>query len=430
MPRTLEPDGLNGARPELAERLTAIMRQELPSLMEEIVGEIRDVIPEYARPIDGPYGRTLRSGVERALAGFVEWIRSPDALPDDICYKLGWFEAYEGRRLDFLQSAYRIGAQTGWRRIMALHQRHDLAPATVSVLADALFTYMEELASSSVRGYLEARARLNDELQAGRRRLLRLIVDAAPRDLLAEHAEAVRWVLPDEVTVVVLRPNAPIVRSLLDDDLLADLGCAEPYLLVPGPLTADRRAMLELAVAESRAAAGLTVALGRAPDSLRWARRALDLIHSKIIDDGPLTLCANHLVTLGLFADTPLIDQIARRRLAALDHLTARQRERLTETLGVWLRTRGTAAQVGDELGVHPQTVRYRMRQIEHALGDELADPDARFALEVVMRARWLRERTVRAGGPETREDSQETLITGGEGGANHAPGDSASRRA
>lgn len=394
MRRTLEPHGLDRSRPEPAERLMAIMRRELPSLADEIVAEIRDGIPEYARPLDGPYGRTLRSGVERALAGFVEWVRSTSSTPpDDICYKLGWFEAHEGRQLDTLQAAYRIGAQTGWRRVRALHQRHDLTPSTVSMLADALFAYMEELASSSVRGYLEARAQLDDELQAGRRRLLRLIVEAAPRDLLAEHAESVRWVLPDQVTVVVLRPSAPIVRTLLDDDLLADLDGTEPYLLVPGPLTADRRAMLELAVAESKAAAGLTVPLGRAPDSLRWARRTLGLIHEKIIDDGPLTLCANHLVTLWLFVDAPLIDQLARRRLADVDHLTARQRERLVETLRVWLRTRGTAAQVGEELGVHPQTVRYRMRQIEQSLGDDIADPDTRFVIEAVLRALWLRER-------------------------------------
>jgi hypothetical protein len=392
MPRTLEPDGLDRVRPKVAERLMAIMRRELPSLVDEIVTEIRDVIPEYARPVDGPYGRTLRSGVERALAGFVEWVSSPSAPLDDICYKLGWFEAYEGRQLDTLQSAYRIGAQTGWRRVMALHQRHDLAPATVSVLADALFAYMEELASSSVRGYLDAKAQLDDELQAARRRLLRLIVDAAPRDLLAEHAKRARWVLPDEVTVVVLRSNAPIVRTLLDDDLLVDLESAEPYLLVPDSLTADRRAMLELAVADSKAAAGLTVPLEQAHDSLRWARQALDLIHEEVINDGPLTLCANHLVTLWLFSDLPLIDHIARRRFAAMDHLTRRQRERLIETLRVWLRTRGTAAQVGDDLGVHAQTVRYRMRQIEQILGDDLADPDARFALEVVLRALWLRE--------------------------------------
>ena len=85
-------------------------------------------------------------------------------------------------------------------------------------------------------------------------------------------------------------------------------------------------------------------------------------------------------MTLWLMSDGPLIDQIARRQLAKMDGLTSRQRERLTETLRAWLRTRGTAARVGDDLGVHPQTVRYRMRQIEQTLGDDLADPDARFA--------------------------------------------------
>jgi hypothetical protein len=387
-------DGLEEMRPELASRLTTIMQRELPSLVDEIVGEIRETIPEYARPLDGPYGRTLRSGVERALAGFVEWITCPDSGLDDICRKLGRFEAYEGRQLDTLQSAYRVGARTSWRRVMALRQRYDLTPETVSVLADALFAYMEKVAALSLKGYLEAKAEENDELAAGRRRLLRLIVEPRPRDALVQLAERVRWPLPDRLTLVALRSAAPIVRTLLDDDILTDLDGAEPYVLVPGPLTADRRAMLELAVAESKAAAGPTVALERAADSLRWARQALGLIHEEIIDDGPLTLCDDHLVTLWLLSDGPLIDQIARRRLGALENLNGR----LVMTLRAWLRTRGTAARVGGDLGVHPQTVRYRMRQIERTLGDELDDPDSRFAIEVVLRALWLRER---ASGPD-----------------------------
>ena len=89
---------------------------------------------------------------------------------------------------------------------MDLHRRHDLTPATVSVLADALFAYMEKLASLSLKGYLEAKAQSNDELEAGRRRLLRLLLtgSAAPRDLVAEHAEPVGWAVPDRVTLVAL----------------------------------------------------------------------------------------------------------------------------------------------------------------------------------------------------------------------------------
>lgn len=408
MPQTLEPEGLDAPRPELSEKLTSIMQRELPSLVDEIISDIRETIPEYARPIDGPYGRTLRSGVERALSGFVDWLMCPGEPLDDICRKLGQFEAYEGRQLDTLQSAYRVGAQTGWRRVMDLHRRHDLTPATVSVLADALFAYMEKLASLSLKGYLEAKAQSNDELEAGRRRLLRLLLtgSAAPRDLVAEHAGPVGWAVPDRVTLVALRPGAHIVRTLLDDDLLLDLDGAEPHLLVPGPLTDERRRSLELALTESRAATGLTVPLARAADSLRWARQALTLVHDEIIDDGPLTRSEDHLVTLWLMSDGPLIDQIARRQLARMDGLTGRQRERLTDTLRAWLRTRGTAARVGDDLGVHPQTVRYRMRQIEQTLGDDLADPDARFAIEVVMRALWLRDRA-----PDTSDRDQVSEI-------------------
>jgi PucR C-terminal helix-turn-helix domain len=405
---------LEEMRPELTGRLAAIMQQELPSLIDEIVREIRETIPEYARPLDGPYGRTLRSGVERALAGFVEWITYPDAGLDDICRKLGRFEAYEGRQLDTLQSAYRVGARTSWRRVMALHRRHDLTPETVSLLADALFAYMEKVAALSLKGYLEAKAEESDALAAGRRRLLRLIVEPQPRDALVQLAERVHWPLPDRLTLVALRSAAPIVRTLLDDDVLTDLDGAEPYVLVPGPLTADRRAMLELAVAESRAAAGPTVALERAADSLRWARQALGLVHEEILDDGPLTLCDDHLVTLWLLSDSPLIDQIARRQLATMRDLNGRQRGRLTTTLRAWLRTRGTAARVGDDLGVHPQTVRYRMRQIEQTLGDELTDPDSRFAIEVVLRALWLRERASQEGpDADMTPDSRPANFTG-----------------
>jgi hypothetical protein len=422
-PRPSDPAPGDAAWSELFTRLAAAIQEQLGEIVDEIVGEIRETIPEYARPLDGPYGRTLRSGVERALVGFVDWMLHPDRPPHDIYRKLGRFEAYEGRQLDTLESAYRIGAQVGWRHVIAFHRRHELSPSTVSALADALFAYLEKLASLSLKGYLEAKAELNEELEASRRRLLRLILStpAPSRDVVAEHAEQAGWAVPERVSLVALRPGAPIVRTLLDDDLLLDLDAAEPYLLVPGPLTAERRAMLARAAAETKVAVGMTVPLARAADSLRWARQALALIHAGVVDDGPLTLCEDHLVTLWLLADAPLIDQIARRRLARLDELTPKQRDRLTETLRAWLRTRGTAARVGEELGVHPQTVRYRMRQIEEIIGSELEDPEARFAIEVVLRALWLRKRS----GKETKDPSS-TLTARKTRRMEYAPGDSA----
>ena len=38
------------------------------------------------------------------------------------------------------------------------------------------------------------------------------------------------------------------------------------------------------------------------------------------------------------------------------------------------------------ELGVHPQTVRYRLRQLRELFGTRLEDPDARFELSLALR--------------------------------------------
>jgi DNA-binding PucR family transcriptional regulator len=39
---------------------------------------------------------------------------------------------------------------------------------------------------------------------------------------------------------------------------------------------------------------------------------------------------------------------------------------------------------------VHPQTVRYRLRHLQEMFGEALADPAARFDLEVALHARQL----------------------------------------
>ena len=94
-------------------QLAAIMRPELPDLAREIIAEIRDKIPEYARPMNGPYGQALRVGVQRALTSFFDSVADPAAPHeerDQMCRRLGQYEALEGRSLDSLQAAYRTAS--------------------------------------------------------------------------------------------------------------------------------------------------------------------------------------------------------------------------------------------------------------------------------------------------------------------------------
>ncbi|GAA2583025.1 helix-turn-helix domain-containing protein [Actinomadura fulvescens] len=401
MTEILEPGLLEDPTLPLPRRLAPILRPELPSLAEEIVAEIRRNIPEYAGSIDGPFGHVLRLGVQEGLATFVDRIAVPHTAStksgiEGICRKLGRIEAHEGRSMDSLQAAFRIGGQVAWRRLMKIAPRYELSSSIMSRLADAVFAYLDELVALSLNGYAEAKTHPAGAMDGRRRRLLQLILEDSAGNgmVITELADSLRWKIPEQVTLVATRPGVRCAPAALDEDVLLDLDGAEPYLLIPGPLTMARKAMLQAAIPGRQLAAGLTVQPVRAADSLRWARRALDLADGGIIEDGPVVACEDHLVTLWLLSDPELINQIARRELASLDDMTPGQRERITETLQAWLVTRGTAAEIGKHLYIHPQTVRYRMRRIEQSLGDQLKDPEARFGIEAVLRAMALRARS------------------------------------
>src|SRR5690606_6625366 len=125
--------------------------------------------------------------------------------------------------------------------------------------------------------------------------------------------------------------------------------------------------------------------------SLRWARDALDLAQRGILPGTGLVRCADHLTTLLLFHDEELVDELARQRLGPLDAVRSPQRERLAETLLCWLSCARNASEVAHRLAVHPQTVRYRLRQLEEVFGEQLRDPAAQFEMQIALRARELR---------------------------------------
>jgi hypothetical protein len=384
------------------------MQPELPDLAREIISEIRSRVPEYARPMDGAYGHVLQVAVQRALASFFDWVADPTAPRDQrdhLCRMLGQYEAREGRSLDSLQAAYRIGVHVSWRRVMSVGLRSGAPSAVMSWLADAGLAYMDELSSLSLQGYLEAKAQSGQSQQELRKRLLRLIVEWPPASAraIAQLAEIIGWPVPDEVTLVALEPGYDCMLEL-PDDCLQDLGGPQPQLLLPGGVDSSGRAALAAALAGHRSAVGLSVSMTEAAHSLRWARRALALSRAGTIDAGEVTFCEDYLVELWLLADEPLIDQLARRRLAGIADLSAAQRQRLTETFSAWLETTGTAPAMAERLQVHPQTVRYRMRKLEQALDGQLSDPDSRFALEAVLRATRLRDRTASDAPPGPEE--------------------------
>ena len=132
-------------------------------------------------------------------------------------------------------------------------------------------------------------------------------------------------------------------------------------------------------------AIGPTVPWHEAASSLRRAAAAFRLAAGGGID-GPLVVAEQHLATLLLAADRGLAADLAASRLAPLAQLADGPRARLTETLRAWLDRPGQVQAVAAELGVHPQTVRYRLRQLRELFGTRLEDPEARFELSLALR--------------------------------------------
>src|SRR5690606_14208704 len=131
------------------------------------------------------------------------------------------------------------------------------------------------------------------------------------------------------------------------------------------------------ALAGRAAGIGPAVAPTDAPRSFRLACAALALAEEREAAT-PHAVDA-HRVELLWRTEPSLVAALAAERLAPLDGETPNSRARLTATLLAWLRHAGNVCAAADELGVLPQTVRYRLGRLRELFGPALDDPDARF---------------------------------------------------
>jgi len=124
------------------------------------------------------------------------------------------------------------------------------------------------------------------------------------------------------------------------------------------------------------------------PEAWSIASAALRAVEAGGIEVDGLLYAEDHLPDLLLFESGALADRLAQRRLAPLDDLTPAGRARMEETALAYVQHGGNAAAMARALHLHPQTIRYRLGRLRELFGDDLADPDARFELELALRSR------------------------------------------
>jgi hypothetical protein len=386
--------GTAGAWPAIPTKVADQLRPVLPVVVEEMVAEIYASVAEYARPGDGSYARAVRRGAEEAASQFVERIADPGAPSDqaaDVFRRLGRAEAGEGRSLEALQSALRAGARVALRWLTDASRWMDAPLETLGLLAEALFVFLDEIAALSAEGYGQAQAQVAGEVQRRRRRLLGLLLAEPPAatEAVSEMARLAQWRQPRLVSVVVLADHHPSGGRVpaLPGEVLQDLDRAPPVLIVPDPYGPGRRDMLDRGLRGFRGAVGPPTGPREAAKSLHWAREALGLAEQGVFGDYSIVHCDDHLTDMVLRRGGDLLDRLEARRLAPLKNMAPGRRDMLAETLLAWLET-GKSSSVASHLFIHPQTARYRLHKLQDLFGDQLDNPDARFELALVLRAR------------------------------------------
>lgn len=370
-----------------------LIEPELPAITEEILATIAREVPEYARPLEGNFGRGIRTGVGEALLQFVALIRDPDAGREpgrEVYVELGRGEQRQGRALDSLLAAYRIGARIAWRRIADAGHRAELSAEPLTLLAESIFAYIDELSADSADGYAQAQAEVEDLRRRRRGELARLLVRdpaAEPADLAAA-ARAAGWRLPAHLAAVACaeRSQGAVVRRLPPEALATSIegsGC----ILLPDPEGPGSTEALARAASRGPVAIGPAVAPAAGAESWALALTLLRASAAGVVPASGLLRADDHLADLMLFGAMPLTARIAARRLRPLAELTEKARARMLETALAHVRHSGNAVAMAAEMHVHPQTARYRIARLRELLGDQLDDPDARFELEIALRA-------------------------------------------
>ncbi|NKQ59292.1 PucR family transcriptional regulator [Amycolatopsis sp. K13G38] len=372
-------------------RLAAELRPRARRIAAAIALEVRRGVPAWARALTGRSGEIFTEAVEQAVLHVIDSIGDPDVARRDWIELLrtqGRLEFAESHDSGSLHAAARIGARVAWQHVAPVIRDTGASPQVLAHAAEIIFAYVEQLSAAAVEN--ESLPLASGTIERRRKQLLELLLTGSPVPEAVAHGAG--WTLPGAAAVVALEStgdNAAFPVELLDDEVLVDLESSRPCLLTAQP----GAALVPLAGRWQgwRAAVSPTVPLPYLPSAHQLARRALAALGT----DGPepVIWCAHRLAELWLLDGDLLAAELRRRALGPLAELAGHQRERLAETLLVWLESRGGAPEVARRLGVHPQTVRARLHQLRGLFGDRLDDPDERFGLRLALRSERLESR-------------------------------------
>lgn len=381
-----------------------------------LIDAVRDRIPAY-RQLHPSQTAEITAIATWALSRIIEiWVHD-GALTDRDLLRfrgIGAARARDGRPLAAVLRAYRVAAGQAIEAIV--HRgRGRLDIDDVLALARLWLDSIDELSEAVFAGYSAAA----EQLSADRDRALRELFDDL---LVGRHASA--GALGDRFRRLAVTPPArPHLLLAGTGDPARPLGDGAARELAgrlgPADLTTSRggRVVMLLSGLDRPAAVELFATRGwhgcliarhgltELPVAYRLASDALDTAPGYAFAERPLLSDGDaHVLALLAARGSTSPPQVT---AAVLGPLADPANRHLLDSLGAYLAA-GSATTAADHLHVHPQTMRYRLRQVRELTGHDPRQPWQRLVLDIARNALTLQARHRALGaGASTEEQAR-----------------------
>lgn len=362
------------------QRVERAIRDDLDRVVPDVVATIREQIPAY-RTLSAAQVEEVSAIAAWATSRILQlWVEGGELEPADVqrFRGIGAARALDGRPLPVILRAYRVAgtrvtdlvADVGGDRLsvedaLALAR---LWMASIDTLSEALYAG-HSAASERLSGDRErALADLLDDLLTGRQ---------ATRTALQDRCRELGVTLPAAPCVLATTGPAPdgaVLARERDGTTVAILGDAGRVA---------ERAPERTLHHTTRGCVVVAADAGDVPRAHRLAELAATtapgraFAHHDVLDETDAQVVA--LLAAHRDADPA--------RLAALALAGGATQPHLLEGLDAFLAT-GSATAAGELLGVHPQTMRHRLRRLVQLTGRDPRRPWDRFVLEVARSVR------------------------------------------
>jgi DNA-binding PucR family transcriptional regulator len=397
--------------------LEAVLRQQLEAVLERLrpgplAEEMAEVlmasIPELVRAGDEDFRAGLRLSCESNVSAIWSGVLAGASLESIAppAEAIAWSHAlvHRGVELPALLRAYRLGHGLAERRLEEAAAELEIEPEirwrVLSYISHHLFAYVDAVCTDLVDDYEQERAQWIRGAAAARAELVNAIVERHSVDPRAA-TEKLRYDITRDHVALIVWGDPPLagqqVGSLEREAtaLAAALG-GGPVLTVPigeravWAWTSGADLTDDPAAVEHRMGEGVRAAIGTrreglagmadSHDEARVARRVAEL---RAIRPGKVVGYRTADLTALLTADPVEAVRFAESELGELLG-ESDAAARLRATVRVYLEENLSPARAARRLGIHQNTVVYRVKQTEELLGHTIEQ--RRLQLEVALR--------------------------------------------